>query len=103
MSSENVSVISEDLGWSDIGAWESLKEALAATEDENVTKGNVLIKDSQDSLFFNFTKQLIVGIDLDDMIVVNTDDVILICPKSSVPKIKNIVENLNGTSHEHLA
>ncbi len=103
MSPDNISVISEDLGWSDIGAWESLKEALAATEDENVTKGNVLIKDSQDSLFFNFTKQLIVGIDLDDMIVVNTDDVILICPKSSVPKIKKIVENLNGTSHEHLA
>ncbi|MDE2590775.1 MAG: mannose-1-phosphate guanylyltransferase, partial [Patescibacteria group bacterium] len=44
-----------------------------------------------------------VGIDLDDMIVVNTDDVILICPKKSVPKIKKIVENLDGTSHEHLA
>lgn len=103
MSAEHVSVISEDLGWSDIGAWESLKEALAATEDENVTKGNVLIKDSQDSLFFNFTKQLVVGIDLENMIVVNTDDVILICPKASVPKIKKIVENLSGTSHEHLA
>jgi len=103
ISPENIWVISEDLGWSDIGAWESLKEALAATEDENVTKGNVLIKDSQDSLFFNFTKQLIVGIDLTEMIVVNTDDVIMICPKSSVPKIKKLVENLDGTTHEHLA
>ncbi|TMI77465.1 MAG: hypothetical protein E6H10_19005, partial [Bacteroidetes bacterium] len=103
MPIENIRVLSQDLGWSDIGAWESLKEALAATEDENVTKGNVLLRDSQDSLFFNFTKQLVVGIDLEDMIVVNTDDVILICPKASVPKIKKIVENLNGTSHEHLA
>lgn len=103
MPSDNVQVISEDLGWSDIGAWESLKEALAKTEDENVTKGNVLIKDSQDSLFFNYTKQLIVGIDLNEMIIVNTEDVIMICPKTSVPKIKKIVENLDGTSHEHLA
>jgi len=103
MPAEAVLVLSEDLGWSDIGAWESLKEALASAEEENVTKGNVLVQDSKDSLMFNFTKQLVVGIDLDDMIVVNTDDVILICPKSSVPKIKKIVQNLDGTSHEHLA
>ncbi|MDE2025639.1 MAG: mannose-1-phosphate guanylyltransferase [Patescibacteria group bacterium] len=103
MPADEVCVLSDDLGWSDIGAWESLKEALASAEEENVTKGNVLVQDSQDSLMFNFTKQLVVGIDLDDMIVVNTDDVILICPKKSVPKIKKIVENLDGTSHEHLA
>ncbi len=103
MPADEVLVLSDDLGWSDIGAWESLKEALASAEEENVTKGNVLVQDSQDSLMFNFTKQLVVGIDLEDMIVVNTDDVILICPKKSVPKIKEIVENLDGTSHEHLA
>jgi mannose-1-phosphate guanylyltransferase len=103
MPPQDVLVLSDDLGWSDIGAWESLKEALASAEEENVTKGNVLIRDSQDSLMFNFTKQLVVGIDLDDMIVVNTDDVLLICPKTSVPKIKKIVENLDGTTHEHLA
>lgn len=102
MDAKGVLVISDDLGWSDIGAWESLKEALAKTADENVTKGNVLVKDSEDSLLFNFTKQLVVGIDLNDMIVVNTDDVVLICPKTSVPKIKKLVENLDGTSHEHL-
>jgi mannose-1-phosphate guanylyltransferase len=99
---EKVLVISQDLGWSDVGAWESLKEALAETKDENVTKGNVLVESSEDTLLFNFTKQLIVGIDLKNMIVVNTDDVVLICPKTSVPKIKKIVENLNGTTHEHL-
>ncbi len=100
---KGVYVISQDLGWSDIGAWESLKEALQQTKTENVTKGNLLLKDSQDSLVFNFTPQLVVGIDLDDMIVVNTEDVILICPKTSVPKIKKVVESLSGTDHEHLA
>jgi mannose-1-phosphate guanylyltransferase len=103
ISPNNILVVSEDLQWSDIGAWESLKEALEQTEDENVTKGNVLIKDSTDTLMFNFGKQVVVGIDLQDMIVVNTEDVILICPKTSVPKIKKVVENLGGTSHEHLA
>jgi len=102
MSPDNILVISEDLGWSDIGAWEQLKEALARSEEENVTKGNVLVEDCKDSLVFNLTKQLIVGIDMEGMLVVTTDDVILVCPKTSVPKIKKLVENLKGTSHEHL-
>ncbi len=95
-------VISVDLGWSDIGAWEALKEALAGTETENVTKGEVAVEDCEDTLMYNFTNQLVVGIDLKDMIVVNTKDVTLICPKDSVPKIKKFVEKLNGTDLEHL-
>lgn len=95
-------VISVDLEWSDIGAWEALKEALEKHEEDNVIKGNALVEDSRDSLVFNFTKQLVVGIDMDDMVIVNTDDVTLVCPKSSVPKIKKLVESLRGTSHEHL-
>lgn len=96
-------VISENIEWSDIGAWEALKEALEKHENDNVIKGNALIKDSEDSLIFNFTNQIVVGIDLNDMVVVNTNDVILVCPKNSVPKIKKFVESLNGTSYEHLA
>jgi len=95
-------VISENIEWSDIGAWEALKEALEKHEEDNVVKGNAIIEDSKDSLVFNFTKQVIVAIDLDDMVVVNTNDVILVCPKTSVPKIKKIVQSLQGTSNEHL-
>ena len=95
-------VISVDIGWSDIGAWEALKEALSESADENVTKGNVMIEDSKDSLVFNYTKQLTVGIDLSEMLVINTEDVVLVCPKASVPKIKKLVESLAGTPLEHL-
>lgn len=95
-------VISVDLGWSDIGAWEALKEALSDTESQNVTKGEVAVEDCVDTLAYNFTNQLVVGIDLKDMIVVNTKDVVLVCPKDSVPKIKKFVEKLGGTELEHL-
>jgi mannose-1-phosphate guanylyltransferase len=95
-------VLSVDIGWSDIGAWEALKEALSDTVEENVTKGKVLIEDSRDSLVFNYTDQLAVGIDLNEIVVINTKDVLLVCPKNSVPKIKKLVENLKGTPHEHL-
>jgi len=97
-----VMVIAADLGWSDVGAWEALKEALQNHVSENITRGKVLIEDSNDNLVFNYTDQLLVGIDLEKMLVINTDDVILICSKSSVPKIKKLVEGLEGTPNEHL-
>ena len=95
-------VLSVDIGWSDIGAWEALKEALSNSEEENVTKGKVMVEDSSDSLVFNYTNQLVVGIDLAGYLVINTDDVVLVCPKDSVPKIKKLVESLSGTEHESL-
>ncbi len=95
-------VIGADLGWSDIGAWEALKEALAEGDDENVTRGKVMLEESVDSLIFNYNEQMVVGIDLKDMLVINTEDVLLICPKESVPKIKKLVESLSGTEHESL-
>lgn len=102
MSTKNVFVIAADLSWSDVGAWEALKEALEVSSAENVIRGKMVITDSQDNLVFNYTDQLLVGIDLRQMIVINTDDVLLICEKKSVPKIKKIVEGLTGTPHEHL-
>jgi mannose-1-phosphate guanylyltransferase len=95
-------VISLDIGWSDIGAWEAMKEALSDTEEENVVRGKIILEDSRDSIVQNETKQLVVGIDLDGMVVVNTGDVLLICPKNSVPKVKKFVSNLKGTEHENL-
>ncbi len=96
-------VLSVDIGWSDVGAWEALKEALENSPEDNVTKGNVDLVDSKDNLVFNYNDPLVVGIDLENMLVINTGDVLLVCPKTSVPKIKKYVEGLAGTSKEKLA
>lgn len=103
LNPQDAYVISENIEWSDIGAWEALKEALAKEVHENVVKGNVIAEDTADSLLFNFTNQMVVGLDLENMIIVNTGDVLLVCPKTSVSKIKKFVESLEGTQHEHLA
>ncbi len=95
-------VISENIEWSDIGAWEALKEALQEADDKNVTQGKVMLNDTQDSLVYNYTDQLVVTIDLDDALVVNTNDVVLVCKKGSVPKIKKLVERMTGTENDHL-
>lgn len=102
LNPKNVLVIAADLGWSDVGAWEALKEALEVKTHENVTRGKVLLTDSRDNLVFNLTDQLAVGIDLNGVLIINTDDVLLVCHKNSVPKIKKLVESLAGTENEHL-
>lgn len=95
-------VINEDLNWSDIGAWEALKEALQKTPSENIISGKVINTDCKDSLIYNFGSQVVAAIDLDGLLVVNTKDAILVCKKESVAKIKKMVEKLSGTQYEYL-
>lgn len=99
---EDSYVISENLGWSDVGAWEALKEALQSSPQQNVTLGKVLVTDCRDTLVYNYTNQMVVTIDLDGYLVVNTADVVLVCHKNSVPKIKTLVENLANSDNDHL-
>lgn len=103
LDKKNALVIVEDIGWSDIGAWEALKEALEQYPYENIIRGKVYLEHVRDSLIYNYdVKKLIVGVDLDEHVIVNTQDVILITKKTSVSKIKKLVENFEGTEHEDL-
>lgn len=96
-------VMVADIGWSDLGAWEALKEALQKNQQDNVTKGEVVLEDCKDSLVFDYQgKKLIVGVDLDDMLVVNTEDVLLVGKKSSVSKVKKMVEKMSGGKYDEL-
>ncbi len=103
LNTDKVYVIVEDIGWSDVGAWEALKEALETKKEDNITLGNTLLQDSTDNLVYNYDdEKLIVGIDLDDMLIVNSSDVLLVTKKKSVSKIKTLVESFHGTKHEKL-
>ena len=61
-----------------------------------------MLQDTEDSLVYNYGKQLVVTIDGSELLIVNTDDVLLVAKKTSVPKIKKLVESFNGTEHEEL-
>jgi mannose-1-phosphate guanylyltransferase len=96
-------VVIEDIGWSDVGAWEALKEALEKNQEDNIVKGKVMLEDSTDNLVYNYDdNKMIVGIDLENLLIVNTDDVLLITKKTSVSKIKKVVEGFKGTEYEKL-
>lgn len=103
LSPDDAVVAVEDIGWSDVGAWEALKEALEKSKEDSVTLGKVLLKDSSDSLVYNYEpEKLIVGIDLGEILVINTKDALLVTKKTSVGKVKTMVEGFKGTEYEEL-
>lgn len=86
-------VVSGDIGWSDIGSWSVLKDSLIGTPDSHYVKGEHLDIGSKNLLVYG-SKKLITTIGLKDLIIVDTDDVILICDKNNTQQVKKIVEDL---------
>jgi len=90
ISPENVLIIKGDFGWSDVGAFDVLYEAQKSKGDKNgnVVKGNYISKDSANNLIYGKANKLIAGIEIEDLIIIDTDDVLLVCPKSKAQKVK---------------
>ena len=86
-------VIPLDVGWSDVGSWEVIWEHSKKDRDGNYLEGKVHLENTKNS-YLRSEDRLIVGIDLNDLIVVETKDAILISQKNSSQKVKNIVNNL---------
>jgi len=89
--SEDVWVLPADLGWSDIGSWDSLSLAYRPDEDDNVlVKTKFVGINSRNNIVFG-DKRLVTAIDLEDFIVADTGDALLICPKSKAQEVKYLV------------
>ena len=84
-----------DAGWSDIGSWKSVWKNSEKDANGNVLEGNVVIKNTKNS-YLKSEKRLIVGLGLDDHIVIETNDAILIADKNEDQKVKEIVQELKS-------
>jgi len=93
--SKKVVAIPMDIYWSDIGSWDSLYDTLDKDEKSNVIFGNVLAKDIEGCLVIG-NKRLIATVDLKDLIIVETDDTVLIAKRGSAQKVKHLVEELKA-------
>lgn len=87
-------VVPADFGWADVGHWRAVHDVLASTPASNVTRGRHVGHDSEGNLLYSFTGKLIATAGLKDMIVLETEDVILVCPKSRAQDVKKLVEEM---------
>jgi mannose-1-phosphate guanylyltransferase/mannose-6-phosphate isomerase len=86
-------VVPLDAGWSDVGSWSALQDALPRDEAGNVTTGDVLIEDSS-GCYLHSTSRLIGAVGLKDHVVVETKDAVLVAPRDRVQDVKALVNQL---------
>ncbi len=92
--SSNVVMISSDIGWNDVGAWNALDEVCEKDSMGNILTGNVLARDCNNSIVHG-NNRLVAILGLNDMIVVDTQDALLVCAKDKSQDVKKLVESLN--------
>ena len=81
--------------WDDVGAWDAVAKHFDRDEDGNVCQGESVGVDMQDCLIVSDDK-LVAGIGIKDLIVVATDDAVLICDKNRAQDVKKIVQCLDA-------
>ncbi len=89
----DVMVIPVDIGWSDVGNWSSMREILPADADGNVVVGEHVGLETRNTIVFG-GRRLIATIGLEDMIIVDTDDALLICPVEREQEVREVVRRL---------
>ena len=88
-------VVPLDVGWSDVGAWDALWQAIERDGDDNAVKGDVWLEDSHGNLVIA-EHGLVACIGCEDMVVVETADAVLIAPKARTQEVKTIVGRLKA-------
>ena len=100
--STKAAVVPVTFRWSDVGSWGSLDEVAAKNKAGNVVVGRVVDIDSQRSIIYG-DRRVVATIGLTDMVVVDTPDATLVCPKSRAQDVKKMVEILKQQgAPEHL-
>jgi mannose-1-phosphate guanylyltransferase len=89
------SVVSFNAEWSDIGSWDSLWQAKNKDRNNNVIEGDVLASKVKNS-FISSSSRLIAANDVSDLIIVDTQDSLLISSKDKSQEVKNIVLDLQN-------
>ena len=102
VDTKEVRIIPAELGWSDVGTWESLHEELAENAKSNIVKAKHINIDSKGSLIYGNGKKLIATIGLEDVVIVDTPDALLVCKKNRSQDVKKIVEKLKESSFKNL-
>ncbi|HEY1481939.1 MAG TPA: mannose-1-phosphate guanylyltransferase [Candidatus Acidoferrum sp.] len=96
-----VYVIPAEVGWSDIGSWTAVHELQARDSRDNVFVGEGEALDTDGSFFWS-PKKFVAAIGVHDLVVVDTPDALLICPRDRAQDVGKIVKSLEAKRRKHL-
>lgn len=87
-------IVPTEMGWSDVGSWTALWEISKKDARGNVLRGDVMAQDVTES-YVRSEKPMVAVLGLDNVIVVATDDVVLVSSKDAAQNVKSVVEKLS--------
>ena len=90
---ENIYTLPASFGWDDVGNWLAVERINHTNEYGNYIEGDVITIGTKASTICG-GKRLIAAVGVEDLIVVDTDDAVLICAKDSTQDVKKVIENL---------
>jgi mannose-1-phosphate guanylyltransferase/mannose-6-phosphate isomerase len=98
---DDAMVIPVDIGWSDLGSWSTLWDVASHDADGNATHGDVIAIDSRNS--YVHARRLVALVGVDDLVVVETDDAVLVARKDRVQQVKDVVTRLKDGQRSQAA
>lgn len=101
---EKVAVIpASDLGWSDVGAWSSLYDVVEPDNDGNIIRhpDHIGLDTKNTIVFSNNSDRLIVSIGVEDLIIVEDEDVLLVCSREKAQDVREVVKRLRSENREN--
>jgi mannose-1-phosphate guanylyltransferase len=104
-NAQNVAVIpAKDLNWSDVGSWDSLFDVLSPDQDGNIVlgEGHIGVKTTNSLIYVKQKDRLIVTIGVEDLVLVDTGDVILVCGKSEAQNVRQVVDQLQQEDQDYV-
>jgi mannose-1-phosphate guanylyltransferase len=94
----------DDLDWIDVGDWSRLFDILSHDNMDNVIRAEqVSLIDSKGLLIYQDverSEKLIAGLGIEDLIIIDTGDILFVCPRSKAPELKKLVDSLRGSDLE---
>lgn len=94
-------VLPVDIGWNDVGSWSALWDVSEQDADGNAHHGDVIAIDSRNS--YAYAQRLVALVGVDDLIVVETDDAVLVAAKDKVQEVKQVVARLKAEQRSQAA
>ena len=98
---EAAMVLPVDIGWNDVGSWSALWEVSEQDGDGNAHHGDVIAIDSRNS--YAYARRLVALVGVEDLVVVETDDAVLVARKDRVQQVKDVVAKLKAEQRSQAA
>ncbi|MDQ3444121.1 MAG: sugar phosphate nucleotidyltransferase [Chloroflexota bacterium] len=99
----NVAVVPADMGWSDVGDWNGLGEMIEQDALGNSVRGDLLQIDTTNSVIWSETGRMVAMVGLDNIIVVDTDDALLVIDRKKSQDVRQVVDRLKSGMRTELS